>query len=133
MRIPRYNEAENLTGTMTEFGSYRLSYTPPTECVEASVDMTISSEADLAQMLELFECFLGACGYVLNGELQIVEPEVAYDKDYWQEKYFDLLNSGPETNNGIQFITTRGSQGVDFVPYSLADDILSWGSSGSEE
>jgi len=61
---------------MTEFGRYYLSYTPPEGVVEASLSTSISGEATLSQMLELFESFLKSAGYNLEGrELTLEEPE----------------------------------------------------------
>ncbi len=53
---------------MFEFGRYTLSYQPPEGAVEADVNMSISSEADLTQMLRFFESFLQAAGYVIEGK-----------------------------------------------------------------
>ena len=64
-----YNTTENLTGTMLEFGKYTLKYVPPGETPEDhSVEMTISSEANLSQMLEFFSSFLRAAGYEFDGK-----------------------------------------------------------------
>jgi hypothetical protein len=53
---------------MFEFGRYTLSYQPPEGAIEAAVDMSISSEADIPQMLRFFESFLQAAGYVIDGK-----------------------------------------------------------------
>ena len=64
-----YNTTENLTGTMLEFGKYTLKYEPPGDTPEDhSVAMTISSEANLPQMLEFFSSFLRAAGYEFDGK-----------------------------------------------------------------
>jgi hypothetical protein len=52
---------------MYEFGRYRLTYEPPSDAIEAEVSMTISAEATLSQMVELFQNFLQVHGY-LNDE-----------------------------------------------------------------
>ena len=88
----------------TDFGTYRLTFEPPSDQITPGVEMTLSGEADLSQMLYLFEAFLQASGYVLKGDLQIVEPE----KNSWG-------------------VTAQGSQAVDFVPFSLKDDVISFG------
>ncbi len=78
MDYPRYNTSATLVGTMFEFGRYTLSYQPPEGAVEAAVDMSISSEADLTQMLQFFESFLQAAGYLLEDRelsLQRKAPE----------------------------------------------------------
>jgi hypothetical protein len=87
---PRYNTSATLVGTMFEFGRYTLSYQPPEGAVEAAVDMSISSEADLPQMLAFFESFLQAAGYVIEGKELTLErredfpdfpnPYVSFDK-----------------------------------------------------
>jgi hypothetical protein len=42
-----------------------------------SIDFTIGDHASLDDVLGAFEAFLGACGYVLNGKLDVV-PEDEY-------------------------------------------------------
>jgi len=59
----------------TDYGTYRLSFNPPSDHITPSVEMTLSGEATVDQMLYLFESFLKASGYVLKGDLQIVEDE----------------------------------------------------------
>jgi len=69
MTHTHYNNADYLTGTMIEFGEYTLKYTPPAYTPEDhSVLMTISSEANLQQMLEFFTSFLRAAGYEFDGK-----------------------------------------------------------------
>jgi hypothetical protein len=76
----RYNTTEHLTGTMFEFGRYTLSYQPPEGAVEADVNMSISSEADLTEMIQFFETFLQASGYLLEDrELTLVHKESEFD------------------------------------------------------
>jgi len=87
----------------TDFGTYRLTFEPPSDQITPGVEMTLSGEADLSQMLSLFEAFLQASGYVLKGDLQIVEP----DRDPWG-------------------LTAQRPQARDFIPVSLADDVLSF-------
>ncbi len=85
MNYPRYNTSATLVGTMFEFGRYTLSYQPPEGAVEAAVDMSISSEADLSQMLTLFESFLKAAGYVIEGKeltLDRKAPEFDFSTEY---------------------------------------------------
>ena len=85
-----YNNAENLTGTMLEFGKYTLKYEPPGETPEDhSVAMTISSEANIQQMLEFFQSFLRAAGYDFDGKelcLERTAPDFSDAEDvlsYW--------------------------------------------------
>lgn len=67
MALSPYTIPDQLTGTMYEFGRYRLTYEPPSDAIEAEVSMTISAEATLSQMVELFQNFLQVHGY-LNDE-----------------------------------------------------------------
>ncbi len=96
----------------SDYGTYRLSYTPPEpdsweEYPPISIKMSIPGDANVDQMLRFFEAFLAASGYVLKGELQVVEPE--HGCNPWGH------------------ITVKGPQNTDFVPFSMADDILSFG------
>ena len=71
-----YNTTDHLTGTMLEFGKYTLKYEPPSETPEDhSVSMTISSEANLSQMLVFFSSFLRAAGYEFDGKELCLERE----------------------------------------------------------
>ena len=85
---------------MTEFGRYRLSYEPPQGCVEAEVEMAISSEATLPQIIELFEAFLKASGYVFEGRLEVVTgeevEELERERDFWKEQTCKLLEADEE-------------------------------------
>lgn len=64
-----YNTTDQLYTAMLEFGKYTLKYVPPGETPEDhSVEMTISSEANLTQMLEFFSSFLRAAGYEFDGK-----------------------------------------------------------------
>jgi hypothetical protein len=63
---------------MNPFGKYSVSYTPsddPCEYLQVAVQMSISSEAALPDMLNFFADFLRASGYVFDGELEIVDAE----------------------------------------------------------
>lgn len=69
----------------SEYGTYRLTYTPPasngyTEYPDITIDMSTGGDANVSQMLRFYEAFLSAAGYILNGELQVVEdkPEKTY-------------------------------------------------------
>ena len=76
-----YNNAENLTGTMLEFGKYTLKYTPPDGSpTDHCIEMSISSEADLYQMLEFFSSFLRAAGYEFDGKELCLERTAP---DFW--------------------------------------------------
>jgi hypothetical protein len=65
-----------MTRPMTDFGRYRLiyepgAYDPRSGVLDHTVEMTISGEADLPNLLPFFASFLRATGYVFNGEIKI--------------------------------------------------------------
>ena len=66
----------------SEYGTYRLTFEPPADQITPSVEMTLSGEADVSQMLAMFESFLQAAGYVLKGDLQVIERAPEYDPWY---------------------------------------------------
>ena len=106
MDYPRYNTSATLVGTMFEFGRYTLSYQPPEGAVEAAVDMSISSEADLDQMMQFFESFLQAAGYVIDDRELVLErkaPDFNFSTDY---------------PHGLGEYTLASSSGVDFISFT---------------
>jgi hypothetical protein len=118
---------------MADFGRYRISYEPGpfdpySGVLEHAVEMSISGQASIEQMLSFFDAFLKANGYVYDGDVQIVKGEEVFDKKYWQDKYLDLLRTPPETASPY-YVTCQGSQGVDFVPFShsMVDDVFTSG------
>lgn len=77
----------------SDYGIYRLTYTPPepSGCEEypsIAIEMSTGGDASVSQMLKFFEAFLSAAGYILNGELQVVE-----EKDEKNQPYFDSYGS----------------------------------------
>lgn len=81
---------------MSDFGTYRLTYTPPENGEpEPSVEMAISSEATLTQMVETFQGFLQASGYVLG------EKTLTFREPYQEVPVggsFEITTSGREDN-----------------------------------
>lgn len=84
-----------LTAMTSDYGTYRLTFEPPADQITPSVELTLSGEANVDQMLALFEAFLQASGYVLKGELQIVEPTAPRATTY------DALDFG---DDGFSFV-----------------------------
>lgn len=66
----------------SDYGTYRLIFEPPTDQITPGVEMTLSGEANVSQMLAMFESFLQAAGYVLKGDLQVTERAPEYDPWY---------------------------------------------------
>lgn len=94
----------------SEYGTFRLTYTPPEATGQEdypliTVEMSTPGDANVDQMLRFYEAFLAASGFNLKGDLQVVEP----DRYPWEH------------------MTIRGSQGTDFVPFGLSDDVISFG------
>jgi hypothetical protein len=116
---------------MITFGTYRLTYTPPEETfgsVESTVDMSISSEADLNDMLGFFEDFLRATGYQLgNSILQLEEPPAlnSSNQDFWEDDGVSLvgnpwtatLGNYGKSDQGIVFTGTRLPGGDDHLSF----------------
>ena len=98
----------------SENGIYRLSFTPPEstgreEYPNIAIEMSTGGDANVDQMLKFFEAFLAAAGYILKGNLQVVEPE----KDTWGGFY--------------DHTTMGGGQAVDYVLSSaLTQDAISF-------
>jgi hypothetical protein len=72
----------------SDYGTYNLSYTPPEstgyeEYPNISIDMSTGGDANVEQMLRFFEAFLSAAGYILKGDLQIVEREEKKTYNPW--------------------------------------------------
>ena len=72
---------------MITFGTYRLSYEPPEGSMDASIDMSITAEANLEEMAEFFTSFLRAAGYPVDYSevLEVTGPEeeVTKSRDGW--------------------------------------------------
>ena len=93
----------------SDYGTYRLTYTPPEshgneDYPAIAIEMSTTGDANVEQMLRFYEAFLAAAGYVLKGDLVISEPE----SDHW-------------------LYTTTEPHAANFVPFSLADDVISFG------
>ena len=64
----------------SDYGTYRLSYTPPSSNGDEdypliAIEMSTGGDANVDQMLQFYEAFLAASGYILKGDLQVVPPE----------------------------------------------------------
>ena len=95
----------------SDYGNYRLVFEAPTDQITPGVEMTLSGEANLDQMLTFFEAFLKASGYYFDGDLQIVPPLV--------EQEFAPFDSFNFDGDGVPFM------GGNFTPYS--SDTLHFG------
>ena len=79
---------------MNSSGRYTVCYEPsddPAEYLQTSVQMGISSDANLTDMAVFFTDFLRASGYVFDGSLEVVNDSPG--DDYWKEKYAEMIQS----------------------------------------
>jgi hypothetical protein len=102
----------------SEYGTYRLSFTPPAstgleDYPNIAIEMSTGGDASVDQMLKFFEAFLSAAGYQLKGDLQVVEPE----KEPWESPY--------------NYVTAGGSQATDFIPFENYGSMPPSGISGA--
>lgn len=108
----------------SEYGTYRITYTPPEErCMDypsISIDMATSGDASVSEMLRFFEAFLSAAGYVLKGDLVIEEPTpevtsnpVDYSFNPFQD-YGTEVKISPSTFSDVLSFTANGEGTVTF-------------------
>ena len=107
-----------------DYGTYRLTYTPPApdgneEYPLIAIEMSTGGDANVDQMLRFYEAFLAAAGYILKGDLQVVERGNSPKYDVWDGPY--------------NYVTAGGSQATDFVPFSaVGNDVISFGAFGAK-
>lgn len=106
---------------MTNFGEYRVTYSP-SEWGEGSMDpeiqMTISAEANLAQMVSFFESFLKAAGYQF-GELDYqttvtpVEEKIQAEssQDFWEDDGFSMVGNPWDAS----FLSSKSDEGTFYI------------------
>ena len=121
MALNSYLNYEHLYSTMTTFGTYRLSYEPPAGSIDASIDMSISAEANLSDMLSFFETFLRAATYPLDPEHELgIErkaPDFGSSQDFWEDDGVSLLGNpipGGDANDTL-FFSEQYWRNRDFV------------------
>lgn len=83
-----------LPKTMNSSGRYVLQYQPSNEIdncnyLQVGIQMTISDEATINDMIDLFDAFLKASGYVYNGQLKIVEEDKFESQSYIPQDFWD--------------------------------------------
>jgi hypothetical protein len=102
---------------MNSYGRYTVTYEPsddPCEYLQVAVQMSISSEATLPDMVNFFTDFLRASGYVFDGELKLVNDEEnaspvsgSYSDDYF------FSNVGADTVS----VAFAGGSGGDVISF----------------
>lgn len=117
---------------MDSFGRYTFQYQPSsddTEYLQVGVQMSISAEASLGDMLNFFDSFLKASGYVYDGEIQIVKDETEtpkFDKpwtttesnqDFWNEDGISLTGNPGVLGGGL-----LGGLSEDYICFKTSSD-----------
>ena len=118
---------------MTDFGRYRLTYETGADSLDTSVEVSISGEATLTQMLNFFETFLKATGYVFDGkELVLGRSAPDFDlpdtsQDFWENDGFSIVGNPwsakldlGKSDTGIAYIGSGlpGAMGEDHLSFS---------------
>ena len=113
---------------MYEFGKYTLKYEPPDGSpTDHAIEMTISSNANLTQMLEFFQSFLRGAGYHFEGKELCFEREAPDFSDI-PEKWgsagpFSFGFEAPEPSRQWQGSTVS----------STGDNVIAIGNASSKE
>ena len=93
----------------TDYGTYRLTYTPPNDPGAdyplINIEMSTSGDASVDQMLRFYEAFLAAAGYILKGDLQVVERGNPPKYDMWESPYNYVTAGGSQASDVITFRT----------------------------
>jgi len=111
-----YNNIENLTSEMHEFGTFRLTYEPPQGALETTLDMSISSKADLNQITDFFGDFLEAAKYF--DEEEEVDEDWGDDGVSWVGNPW-AVTYGPTSDQGIVYVGSglKGAMGDDHLSF----------------
>ena len=124
-----YINFEHLYSTMATFGTYRLSYEPPEGSMDSSINMSISAEANLSDMLSFFETFLRAAAYPLDADHELgIErkaPDFGSTQDFWEEDGVSWVGNPwaatlGSSDLGIAYIGSglQGAMGEDHISFS---------------
>jgi len=84
---------------MNSFGTCTLSYRPALGSQDPEINMSISAEAGLTEMLAFFKSYLMAAGYSISFNEELV---VEKDKDYY------------DANGGYPFYFSTGEDKLSF-------------------
>jgi len=113
---------------MTDFGTYRLTYEPPAGSMDARIDMSINSEANLTEMLSFFGDFLRAATYPLDQDHELdigrVAPDFG-DQSFWEDDGVSMVGNPwgvtyGSSDLGIAYIGSglQGAMGEDHLSFS---------------
>ena len=76
-------------------GRYILSYEPSNsqhEYLQTSIKMSISDEASIHDMLDFFDSFVRAAGFVFEGQVSIVKDHDTDETEFWKDQTYKLLS-----------------------------------------
>jgi hypothetical protein len=120
---------------MFEFGKYTLKYEPPaSDGIEPTVSMSISSEANLTEMLDFFQTFLKASGYYIADDQELTLGSVNpvnflstattgsfsfSEQNFWEDDGFSLTGNPCAANDSL----ILGSR----LPGGVAEDFIKFG------
>lgn len=135
MTNPYYTNTVNLPSEMFEFGKYTLKYEPPaSDGIEPTVSMSISSEANLTEMLDFFQTFLKASGYYIADDQELTLGSVNpvnflstattgsfsfSEQNFWEDDGFSLTGNPCAANDSL----ILGSR----LPGGVAEDFIKFG------
>ena len=135
MTNPYYTKSVNLSSEMFEFGKYTLKYEPPASAgIEPTVNMSISSEANLTEMLDFFQTFLKASGYYIADDQELTLDSVNpvtffntattgsssfWEQNFWEDDGFSFTGNPCAANDSL----ILGSR----LPGGVAEDFIKFG------
>lgn len=122
---------------MNSTGRYVLQYQPSNEVdscnyLQVGIQMTISDEATVSDMVDLFDAFLKASGYVYEGQLKIVDenkfkPQSHIPQDFWDNDGTSLVgNPWVTTTVGTRLSGGLGEDHLS-VNTSFGNDVVTFG------
>lgn len=79
---------------MDSTGRYVVRYEPSDsqhEYLQTRIEMSISDEATVDDMVAFLDCFLKAAGFMYEGELQIINNRPG--DEWWKDRYAELVQS----------------------------------------
>lgn len=124
-----YPNNVQLYGTMTSFGKFWFRYIAPgtDSPLDPSIDFSVTAEADLPQILRVFESFLKANGYDLDDrELTLSRKAPDFSRDnFWEDDGVSWVGNPwavtyGSSDQGMAYIGSglKGGNGEDHLSFS---------------
>lgn len=127
MTLPSYPNNVQLFGTMTSFGKFWFRYISPEtdNPLDPSIDFSVTAEADLPQILRVFETFLKANGYDLDDrELTLSRKAPDFSSDDWGDDGVSWVGNPwavtyGSSDQGVVYIGSglKGAMGEDHLSF----------------